>query len=229
MDPQFPNRLLKAGSGRVLGFIQYLFQDFSQRRLTNTTDRSVALSGIESRIAEAIKTKIIYGIPTKYIHEILLWQRQECEELKKITYVDKSIPSWSWVTYSGPIEFAISPATYMGWRTGLSFEGGPKIALSATEVANFTGCEVKGEGVTKEILKKGGEGVVGWIRYDIMEDTPEFDVQRCIVVGRKDWAREQYYVLVVNPSSLKHEYTRIGIAMIDASHLSRINGKVRVV
>jgi hypothetical protein len=228
MDPQFPDRVLKAGRGRILEFIQSLFQDFSQRQLTNTTDRSVALSGLESRIAKAIKTKCIYGIPEKFIHQILLWQRPELGELNGIEYVNKSIPSWSWMACSGPIEFAIPLETQMDWRIGLSFKGSPKNALSAAEVANFIGCEFQGEGTTKEILKRGGESIVGCIRYDKMEDIPEFDIQRCIVVGRGS-DRGKYYVLVVNPSSLEHEYTRIGTGAIDSSYLSRIEGKVRVV
>lgn len=126
-------------------------------------------------------------------------------------------------------------ASKIEYRKDLSFEGNQENALSAAEVANFMDCELKGEGTTDEIskerageteiLKKGG-GKIGWIRYDIMEDIPEFDVQRCIVVGR-DW--KTYYVLVVNPSSLKDEYTRIGTGAIDCSYLSRIDGKVRVV
>ncbi|OCK78682.1 HET-domain-containing protein [Lepidopterella palustris CBS 459.81] len=198
MDPQFPDRLLKAGRIRTLEFIQGLFRDFSQRHLTNATDRAVAFSGLESRIAKAIDSKSIYGIPERLIHQSLLWQRPEHGK-------------------------------------DLSFEGNQENALSAAEVANFMDCELKGEGTTDEIskerageteiLKKGG-GKIGWIRYDIMEDIPEFDVQRCIVVGR-DW--KTYYVLVVNPSSLKDEYTRIGTGAIDCSYLSRIDGKVRVV
>jgi hypothetical protein len=239
MDPQFPNRLLEAGRTRVLEFIQYLFQDFSQRQLTNKTDRSVAFSGLESRIVKALKTESIYGIPKKFIHQILLWQRPEYEELNRIDDYNTPVPSWSWMACSGPIKFAI-PYTYaMAWRTALSFGGSPKNALSAAEVANFIGCELKEEGKTeetpkekrgkaKDVLKKGGESI-GWILYDIPEDVPEFDLQRCIVVGRHKGAKERYYVLVVNPSSLKDEYTRIGTGAIESSYLSRIKGKVRVV
>jgi len=43
----------------------------------------------------------------------------------------------------------------MGWRLALSFKGDPNNALSAGEVR---GCELKGEGTTKEILKEEGEG-----------------------------------------------------------------------
>jgi hypothetical protein len=229
MDPQFPYRLLNAGHTRVLEFIQYLFKDFSQRQLTKTTDRSVAFSGLESRIAKAIEAESIYGIPERLFHQSLLWQRPEDGQLNKIEYVDKVIPSWSWMACSGPIEFAIPSGTLMDWRTALSFEeGSSKNALLAAEVAKLIGGELKGEGTTKDILEKGGESIVGWIRYDKMEDMPEFSLQRCIVVGRDSETKEKYYVLVVNPSSLKGVYTRIGTGAIDSSYLSRVEGKVRV-
>jgi len=228
MDPQFPNRLLRAGPGRILEFIQGLFRDFSQLHLTNATDKSVAFSGLESRITEALKTKSIYGIPERFIHHTLLWQRPEGGKLNRIEYDNNSVPSWSWMACSGPIEFAISWGTEIERRTNLSFEGNQKHALSAAEVASFMDCELKG-GEKTEVLKKGRKEIVGRIRYDRLDDIPEFNVQRCIVVGRIDGAKEKkYYVLVVSRIS-KHEYTRIGIGEIESSYLSRIEGNVRVI
>lgn len=227
MDPQFPNRLLKAGNKRILEFIQHLCQDFSQRHLTNTTDRSVAFSGLESRIINAINTKSIYGIPEKFLNQTLLWQRPEHGKLNRIEYDNKSVPSWSWMTCSGPIEYAISFKTQMDCRTDLSFKGNQKNTLSAAEVAEFKDCEMEGEETTK-ILKRGRGKIVGWMRYDRIDDIPEFHLQKCIVVGRNGNVKGTYYVLVVSPTS-KHEYTRIGIGEIESSYLLRIEGKVSVI
>ena len=58
-----------------------------------------------------------------------------------------------------------------------------------------------------------------------MEDILEFNIQRCIMVERES-NRGKYYMLVVNPSSLEHEYTRIRTGAINSSYLSRIKGKV---
>jgi hypothetical protein len=227
MDPRFPDRLLEAGRRRILEFIQHLFQDFSQRPLTNTTDRSVAFSGLESRITNAIATESTYGILEIFLHETLLWQRPEHGKLNRIEYDNKPVPSWSWMTCSGPIEFAISFNTQMECRTDLFLEENQKNILSAADVAKFKGCEVEEEEPTK-ILKKGRTKIVGRMRYDRIDDIPEFDLQRCIVVGRNREAKESYYVLVVSSFS-KHEYTRIGTGEIKSSYLSRIEGKVRVI
>ena len=72
MDPQFPDRLLKAGPWRILEFIQDLFWDFSQLQLTKPIDKLGAFSGLQSRITQALKTNSIYGIPKKFIYYILL-------------------------------------------------------------------------------------------------------------------------------------------------------------
>jgi hypothetical protein len=211
-----------------LEFIQGLSRDFSQLHLTNTTDKSVAFSGLESRITEALKTKSIYGIPERFIHYILLWQSPEGGKLNRIEYDNNSVPAWSWMACSGPIEFPISFETQLECRTDLSFEGDQKHALSAAEVASFMDCELKKKEST-EVLKKGRKKIVGRIRYDRLDDMPEFNMQRCIVVGRIDGAKEKkYYVLLVSRIS-KHEYTRIGIGEIDSSYLSRIEGNVRVI
>jgi hypothetical protein len=108
MDPQFPNRLLVAGHGRMLEFIQHLCQEFSQRLLTNTTDRLVAFSGLESRISNAIDTKSTFSIPERFLHQTLLWRRPEQGKLHRIDYGNKPVLSWSLMACSGPIEFAVS-------------------------------------------------------------------------------------------------------------------------
>jgi hypothetical protein len=225
MDPHFPDRLMEAGTFRVLQYIKTLIQEFSQRQLTDLTDRSVAFSGLENRIANAIKSESRYGIPQLLIHDILLWQRQEPGQLNRIKYSDpnKPVPSWSWMACSDPIKFDSGRLRYQ--RTALCFDENSKNVLLAAEGATFIDCKLKGDETTKEILNQGG-GKIGWIQYDILEDIPEFNLQRCIVVGKGE---EKYVVLLVKPSSLKDEYTRIGTGMIEGSYLSRIEGIVRVV
>jgi hypothetical protein len=227
MDPQFPKRLLTAGYARILEFIQYLSRVFSERQLTHATDRSVAFSGIETRIAKAINTRSIYGIPEKFMHQTLLWQRSQHGKLNKIEYEKNPVPSWSWMACSGPIEFAISLGTEIEGRIDLCFEESQENALLAAEVAKFINCELKGEETT-EVQEKGTEKIVGRMRYDKTNDIPDFNVQRCIVLGRDSRAKEKYYVLVVS-LTLNHEYTRIGIGEIDRCYLLRIEGKVRVI
>jgi hypothetical protein len=226
MDPRFPDRLLQAGHERILEFIQHLCQDFSKRHLTNTTDRSVALSGLESRISSALKTKSTYCIYKIFLHQTLLWQRPENGELNRIEYGKKPVPSWSWMACSGPIEFATSSTTRIDFKTCLYIEGDERKTLSAAEVAIFKDCEMEEE--TATIFEKGTKRSVGRIRYDRIGDTSEFNLQKCIVLGRNTEAKETYYVLVVSPTS-KHEYARIGVGEIERSFLLKIEGSVCII
>jgi hypothetical protein len=209
-----------------LEFIQHIIQDFSQRQLTNVTDRSVAFSGLESRISNAIATKSIYGILEMFLHQTLLWRRPEQGKLNRIDYGNKPVPSWSWMAYSGPIEFAISFKNEVACRSSLSIEGDERKTLSAAEVAKFKDCEVE-EG-TARILEKGTRRSIGRIWYDNIDDIPELNSQRYIVVGRDAHARGKYHVLVVS-QVLKHEYVRIGIGKIERSFLLKTERKVHII
>jgi hypothetical protein len=72
LDPNFPNRLLNSGDQRTMEFIYFLFKDYLKRGLTEETDRVVATSGLEARIAGALKYQSRYGIFERYLHRNLL-------------------------------------------------------------------------------------------------------------------------------------------------------------
>ena len=71
LDPNFPNRLLESGHQRTIEFIHFLFEDYSKRDLTEKTDRVVATSGLEARIARALKCQSRYGVFERYLHRNL--------------------------------------------------------------------------------------------------------------------------------------------------------------
>ena len=126
---------------------------------------------------------------------------------------------------SSPIEFAISYSTNMDFKTSLYIERDGKKTLLTAEVAKFKDCEVEEE--TARILEKGTKRSVGRIWYDRIEDVSNFNLQSCIVVGRKGEAKGTYYVLMVSPIS-KHEYVRIGMGEIESFFLLRIGEKVHI-
>jgi len=55
LDLNFPNRLLKLGFQRTIEFIYFLFKDYLKRDLIEKTNRSIAILGLEARIAGALK------------------------------------------------------------------------------------------------------------------------------------------------------------------------------
>jgi hypothetical protein len=62
LDPNFLEQLLKAGNKRTIEFIQFLSTEYLKRGLTEKTNRWAAISGLESRIAQAKKCKTRFGI-----------------------------------------------------------------------------------------------------------------------------------------------------------------------
>ncbi|KAF1366012.1 HET-domain-containing protein, partial [Lizonia empirigonia] len=106
LDPSFPDRLFRSGRGRTVEFIHFLFENYSKRGLTKDTDRCFAASGLEARIARALPCKNRrYGIFQEHFHRNLLWQTSD-KQTERIAYTNnQEVPSWSWMTCSGGIEF----------------------------------------------------------------------------------------------------------------------------
>jgi hypothetical protein len=69
----------------------------------------------------------------------------------------------------------------------------------------------------------------GWLQFDV-EDSTDIDLHRCVVIGRTRRGLEiKYYVLVVRPTGSKREYERVGVGLIWASHISKLEDNVRIV
>jgi hypothetical protein len=211
LDPDFPSRLLETGDERTVNFISFLFQDYSKRVLTFPTDRHVAISGLEDRIARALECQSRYGIFQRYLHRNLLWQPSD-DKMERIAYKSQDVPSWSWMAYNGGIEFMDIPFSEVSWINNLGFDKERESALIA-HVGNFRNCTIKPEGDHYAVLnlfkRKRGQ-----IQYDV-ENGEELGKEKCVVVGRTESRDvEEYYILVVVPTTVAGEYRRVGIGLI---------------
>jgi hypothetical protein len=86
LDPNFLERQLRAGNKRTIEFIQFLSTEYSKRGLTEKTDRGAAISGLDSRIAQAKKCETRFGIFQSFLHRSLLWQESEERDKDRIDY-----------------------------------------------------------------------------------------------------------------------------------------------
>jgi hypothetical protein len=241
LDPNFPERLLEAGDKRTIEFIQFLSTEYSKRGLTEETDRCAAISGLESRIAQVKKCETRFGIFQSFLHRSLLWQRSEERDTDRIDYGPRIVPSWSWMAYNGSIEFTDIPWGEVEWVCGLRFNNKPneqsgfdeewKSAL-VTDVGSFRRCNFKRRGTGCAILDldrpdgaDGADGAErGWIEYD-METHERLDAERCVVLGRDFFesaaGKRNYYILVVRPTGIENEYTRVGAGCIQSDYVAR--------
>jgi hypothetical protein len=223
LDPNFPNRLLRSGYQRTVEFIHFLFEEYSKRDLTEETDRSVAISGLEDRIKGALKCQSRYGIFQKCLHRNLLWQTSN-DKVKEIAY-DHHVSSWSWMAYSGGIQFMDIRFGDVDWVDHLRFDEECKSALIA-DVGKFRNCTMKPDGDHYAILNLFRRR--GWIRYDV-EDRERLHKEQCVVVGRtNNISVEEYYILVVVPTRVDGEYRRVGVGMIHSGCVVRWRSNVRV-
>ena len=69
----------------------------------------------------------------------------------------------------------------------------------------------------------------GWLQFDV-EDGTDLDMQKCVVVGRTGKEPEiKYFILVVRQTATNGEYKRVGVGLIQASHVSKLKGSIRIV
>ncbi|PSN58766.1 hypothetical protein BS50DRAFT_509840 [Corynespora cassiicola Philippines] len=222
LDPYFPERLVQSGRQRTLEFIHFLFEEYSKRGLTKETDRCVAISGLEARIARARECEKRYGVFQQFLHRNLLWQPSE-KKLDQISYDKKSVPSWSWMAYNGGIQFMDIPFNQVSWINNLRFDADCQSTLIA-DVGRFRHDTIKPAGDHHNVLNFFGRKR-GWIRYDVVEGN-NLDEERCVVVGKK---AKEYYILVVRPTGVDGEYSRVGTGLIRSDCVVRERVGVRVV
>ncbi|KAF2786010.1 HET-domain-containing protein [Melanomma pulvis-pyrius CBS 109.77] len=228
LDPIFPSRLVNAGHGSITEFIRFLIENYSERGLTKQTDRCVAMSGLHTRIARTIGCDGRYGTLETYLHRNLLWHASNLK-LQKIEY-KSYVPSWSWMAYHGGIRFLDEkelPVGEVHWITSLCFDKDRDCdhALIA-DVGVFKNCTMELEGSCYAVfnLSKTNRG---WIRYDV-EDGKNLLEEHCVVVGSTKNS-EDYYILLVRPTTVDGEYERVGIGRVSKNCLVRTRANVRVV
>jgi hypothetical protein len=208
-------------------FIHFLFEDYSKRNLTEKTDRCVAASGLEARIAGALQCESRYGTFQEHLHRNLLWQASD-NKMERIAYnSNRQVPSWSWMAYSGGIRFMAISIGKVSWIDNLRFDKERESAL-ITDVGKFRNCTLKPDGDHYAVLNFFRRKR-GWIRYDV-EDGEKRGEEKCVVVGRTEKSdAEEYYILVVMPTRVDGEFRRVGIGMIHSSYVVRRRINVRVV
>jgi hypothetical protein len=222
LDPSFPDRLLRSGNRRTLNCIKYLFQEYSKRNITVPSDRCVAISGLVDRIAGALNCRSAYGAFQKYLHRNLLWQASD-GKMEEIVY-DHHVPSWSWMGYSGSIQFLDFSVGEVDWVDHLCIDTTCKYALIG-DLGDFRNCTMETDGDRLDILSVFDGSNKGWIRYDV-ENGNDLCNEKCFVIGRAD---KNYYILVIRPSGADGEYRRVGVGLVRSDCIVKERLNIRVV
>ncbi|RDW56940.1 hypothetical protein BP5796_13007 [Coleophoma crateriformis] len=235
LDPIFPTRLLKAGTKRTVAFFNSLIEDYSVRGLSEPADRAIAIAGLQSRIAKALGCEHRHGILDRFLHRNLLWQRPVGGKLDQILYNNLNVPSWSWMAYQGCIKFVDIPFSLrisIYWHRGLKFDEDQKDCLRGS-LGEFWDCTtMKTE--TQYTILDSAQIEVGWLQYDV-ENGTDLNMQKFVVIGytSKDYLIEDgkpnYFILLVQSTGTSGQYRRVGVGLVQATHVSKLEDNVHIV
>ncbi|KAK3360571.1 heterokaryon incompatibility protein-domain-containing protein [Lasiosphaeria hispida] len=222
-DAQFPDAILKRDPADRIAPLQTLFEAYTAMNLTVATDRSVAISGLERRLASGFEGIAAYGALECYIHRSLLWQRTGETPLRRIKYPGKrSIPSWSWMAYDGAIQYLDVPKEGIEWNHFVSFAPARNLIASTPENNRVSINELK-VGVSALCVTEIQKDHSG-----MTLDNPgatDFGELACVVIGRSITSGGsrggdvELYVLFVR-SVFMDGYQRVGAGRIQESHLA---------
>ncbi|KAF3025516.1 hypothetical protein E8E14_008557 [Neopestalotiopsis sp. 37M] len=81
-DSDFPTSALRYFKGGRILLLQRLYEMYSKRAFTKPTDRSVALLGLEKRLARTFQTKAQYGIVEEYMERGLLIRHVDADNTR---------------------------------------------------------------------------------------------------------------------------------------------------
>ncbi|EUC43333.1 hypothetical protein COCMIDRAFT_38701 [Bipolaris oryzae ATCC 44560] len=221
-DANFPNAAVAHyRDGRQL-LIQDLYERYSGLAFTKPADRSVAILGLQERLARTFGTRAAYGLFEEYFARGLLWKRRYPTRMRRIDQPpSRRVPSWSSLSKEGGIQ-------YMDATTELRFREvnwavddfkNPFSVVGGIESASFLGFARKVSLSKYNMLVK--------IAFD---DNEEFAVEelRCVVIGRDKIGDGKFnlkcHVLVIHQSrnaSKDPVYERAGVASLEPAVIGK--------
>ncbi|KAF3011315.1 hypothetical protein E8E14_002980 [Neopestalotiopsis sp. 37M] len=225
-DANFPTSALEYYRDGRQVLLQDLYERYSRLDFTVPSDRSVAILGLERRLARTFKTEAIYGLFAIYFGRGLLWQRGSPKKMKHISSKGvQRVPSWSWFSKEGSIKYMNLEFEQIEWVTkdlrGPFMHKGKSSRMPSNSVIN--GHQDVFQGLARRLVLKKSELLVR-IWFDA-ED--EFDTEdlRCIVIGRDkskdDGLQAQVHALIVHPCIALGDaaYKRVGVGSLMAAHI----------
>lgn len=108
-DPSFPGFLISTTESEWIHRAQMLYEKYTRLHWSNLSDRPIAIAGLERRLLRAMNAQGAYGVIdigriTGSFHMSLLWCRGSDMDTTGLVRIG-DVPSWSWMAYSGSIDY----------------------------------------------------------------------------------------------------------------------------
>lgn len=188
------------------------------------TDRPKAIHGLQTRLANAFGSNACYGIYERYLERTLLWEAEELGHLSRIPYKDdKSIPSWSWMAYTGGIRYMDIPFERVNWT------GNPQSPFGFS--AHEAQCDNHLHAKANKLINS--PKLLDRVRVDSKDYSFDQKSWKCVVVGKskanEDGEIVHYVLLVRSVSWAPRTYERVGVGALLADDISPATESIFVI
>ncbi|KAI1176227.1 hypothetical protein F4777DRAFT_588102 [Nemania sp. FL0916] len=230
-DARFPSSALEYyRDGRQM-LVQNLYERYSGLAFTHNWDRPVAILGLQERLARAFKTRGAHGLFSTYFRRLLLWKRSGTHHMIRIKEhagARHHIPTWSWFSKVGAIEYLELKFQEIDWATSdienpfdLPFSGATDACGGA-----FIAMTLRGQARKLELSRSE------LTRYAILDESEDENVDvndlRCVVIGKDKFRGssdgEKYHTLIIRrvPNAPEVDrYERVGVASLKPNHMAK--------
>lgn len=210
-------------------FFQNLYERYSRLALSFSSDRPIAIKGLERRLIRTLKTVGGYGIFECYLHRSLLWQRSG-DPLRRIqSFRGSSIPSWSWMAYDGGIKYMEVPFGKVTWSKNIQspFKGRTELSGDGESTTSFLTIEAQ----CWDIRDSDIDGIY----LDEPEGTPNA-AYRCVIFGvdkdSEPKPEQMNYTLIVCKigNGAENLYERAGVGFLERRNIvfERLSATIRI-
>ncbi|RYC63133.1 hypothetical protein CHU98_g3091 [Xylaria longipes] len=241
-DPKFPRIIMSATQGEKIIRFQNLYKTYSALAFTNPCDRPIAVDGIQSRLLRAFGTRGGYGIFAEdnktgqlgLLRRSLLWYRPENMELTRIKFpparAPVAAPSWSWMAYTGEIDFLKLEFGKIDW---MAIQSPWSSGKGATVPIDGSSGILALTGQARAIIDYAEADKSGKLYYDINQGVGGGEV-RCVVLGvergeQAMGARLHYFILVKPTRSRlsrsSKAYERVGAGYLPGRFIAPTSGE----
>ncbi|KAK0723404.1 hypothetical protein B0T26DRAFT_674977 [Lasiosphaeria miniovina] len=238
-DPNFPRIVMAASQGEKIIRLQDLYKRYSALGFTRDNDRAIAMEGIHRRLLHAFHADGGYGILDEGSHRSgllrrnLLWHRPASSPpLARIRFPRRGggggqpqlppPPSWSWMAYTGPIDFLRLKFGEIDWMEIRSPWSERGVAAAAAAASSSVAAPADADALSRT----GGSGSAAlWGRVRDIVEIPEAekdgrlfcdtsdengarngsDRMQCVVLGVEkgslELASRHHYFILVRPVS----------------------------
>ncbi len=236
-DANFPKSALEYYRDGRQVLIQDLFERYTGLAFTKPSDRPVAILGLQKRLARAFRTQAAYGCFAVYFARGILWKRRDDRRMTRIVLpAGRRVPSWSWFSKEGPINYMELKFKEIDWATR-DFEN-PFTGPLAADPEKSSGLGGGGDLATLRGLARRMT-MTKWdmLNYIIFDEEGEFKIEdlRCVVIGRdkveSGVQNPKQHVLIIQHvrSALDADiYERVGVASLRPVHVGSEGSWVRI-